>query len=75
MDFMRDALSGRLEKTRAQPEGVITMKIDPATGRAASPAQKGAVFEYFLEEFTPTEDGSGRFIRQPADEVTPEDIF
>ena len=75
MDFMGDALSGRPEKTRAQPEGVITMKIDPATGRAAAPAQKGAIFEYFLEEFTPTEDGSGRFIRQPSDEVTPEDIF
>lgn len=75
MEFMRDALSGRPEKTRAQPEGVITMKIDPATGRAAAPAQEGAIFEYFLEEFTPTEDGSGRFIRRPADEVTPEDIF
>ncbi len=75
MDFMGDALSGRPEKTRAQPEGVISMKIDPATGRAAAPAQKGAIFEYFLEEFTPTEDGSGRFIRQPSDEVTPEDIF
>ena len=75
MDFMRDALSGRPEKKRAQPEGVVTMRIDPATGRAAAPAQEGAVFEYFLEEFTPTEVGSGRFIRQPADEVTPEDIF
>ena len=75
MEFMRDALAGKPEKTRAQPEGVVTMKIDPATGRAASPAQKGAVFEYFLEEFTPTEYGSGRFIRQPTDEVTPEDIF
>ncbi len=75
IDFMRDALAGRPEKTRAQPEGVITMKIDPATGRAAPPAQKGAVFEYFLEEFTPTEDGSGRFIRSPSEEVTPEDIF
>ena len=75
IEFMRDALAGRPEKTRAQPEGVITMKIDPATGRAAPPAQKGAVFEYFLEEFTPTEDGSGRFIPPPSEEVTPEDIF
>lgn len=75
MEFMRDALAGRPEKTRAQPEGVVSMKIDPATGRAAAPAQQGAIFEYFLEEFTPTEDGSGRFIRQPTDEVTPEDIF
>ena len=75
IDFMRDALAGRPEKTRAQPEGVITMKIDPATGRAAPPAQKGAVFEYFLEEFAPTEDGPGRFIRSPSEEVTPEDIF
>ena len=75
IEFMRDALAGRPEKTRSQPEGVITMKIDPATGRAASPTQKGAVFEYFLEEFTPTEDGSGRFIRSPSEEVTPEDIF
>ena len=75
IEFMRDALAGRPEKTRSQPEGVITMKIDPATGRAAPPAQKGAIFEYFLEEFTPTEDGSGRFIRSPSEEVTPEDIF
>ena len=75
IEFMRDALAGRPQKTRAQPEGVITMKIDPATGRAAAPAQKGAVFEYFLEEFTPTEDGSGRFIPPPSEEVTPEDIF
>ena len=75
IEFMRDALAGRPEKTRAQPEGVVTMKIDPATGRAASPTQKGAVFEYFLEEFTPTKDGSGRFIRSPSEEVTPEDIF
>ncbi len=75
IDFMRDALADTPETTRPQPEGVITMKIDPATGRAARPAQKGAVFEYFLEEFAPTEDGSGRFIRPPADEVTPEEIF
>ena len=75
IEFMRDALDGRPEKTRAQPEGIVTMKIDPATGRAASPTQKGAIFEYFLEEFTPTEDGSGRFIRSPSEEVTPEDIF
>ena len=75
IDFMRDALDGRPEKTRAQPEGVISMKIDPATGRAARPRQEGAIFEYFLEEFTPTEDGSGRFIPPPSEEVTPEDIF
>ena len=75
IDFMGDALAGQPEKTRAQPDGVITMKIDPATGRAARPTQEGAVFEYFLEEFTPTEDGSGRFIRTPSEELTPEDIF
>ena len=75
IEFMRDALAGRPEKTRAQPEGVITMKIDPATGRAARPTQEGAIFEYFLEEFAPTEDGSGRFIRPPSDEIAPEDIF
>ena len=75
IDFMHDALADTPETTRPQPEGVITMKIDPATGRAARPAQEGAVFEYFLEEFAPTEDGSGRFIRPPADEVTPEEIF
>ena len=75
IDFMGSALAGQPEKTRAQPDGVITMKIDPATGRAARPTQEGAVFEYFLEEFTPTEDGSGRFIRTPSEELTPEDIF
>ena len=75
IEFMRDALAGIPETTRPQPEGVITMKIDPATGRAARPTQEGAVFEYFLEEFAPTEEGSGRFIRPATEEVTPEDIF
>ena len=75
IEFMRDALVDKPEKTRPQPEGVISMKIDPATGRAARPAQEGAVFEYFLEEFAPTEDGSGRFIPAPSEEVKPEDIF
>ena len=75
IDFMRDALAGTPETTRPQPEGVITMKIDPATGRAARPTQEGAVFEYFLEEFAPTEEGSGRIIRPADEEVTPEEIF
>ena len=75
IEFMRDALAGAPETTRPQPQGVITMKIDPATGRAARPTQEGAIFEYFLEEFAPTEEGSGRYIRPPTDEVTPEEIF
>jgi penicillin-binding protein 1A len=54
MDFMKVALQGVPEETRAQPPGVVTMRIDPKTGEPASPDDQNAIFEYFLAEHVPS---------------------
>jgi penicillin-binding protein 1A len=77
IEFMRGALDGVPEKTNPQPEGIITMKIDPETGRLARPGQDSAIFEYFLSEHPPSgEDDRRPNTLMPNDqEVAPEDIF
>lgn len=60
MEYMKAALKGRPERHFKQPEGVVTLRIDPHTGLRARPDQSDAVFEYFTEETAPTqESGTG----------------
>lgn len=58
MDYMRAALKDRPERIFRQPEGVVSLRIDPHTGLRAQPGQYDAVFEYFLEENQPTEEST-----------------
>ena len=67
MDFMGAALAPE-EGQRAQPAGVISVKIDPEEGCAASADSADAIFEYFLEEHPPERACA------PAD-LAPERIF
>lgn len=53
VDFMRQALQGVPETPFPQPPGIVTMKIDPATGAVASPDQKNAIFEVFNQTNLP----------------------
>lgn len=55
VDYMRVALSGREEQRQRQPEGVVTVRIDPTTGLRARPGQPDAIFEYFREENVPAQ--------------------
>ncbi|MYE10521.1 MAG: PBP1A family penicillin-binding protein [Gammaproteobacteria bacterium] len=73
MEFMGAALEGLPEHDRAPPEGVVSVKIDPATGLAAAPDRADAIFEYFFEEAAPDPVARGR--AGPVRDVTPEDIF
>jgi len=52
--FMEEALRGKPENTLKQPPGLITAKIDPATGLLAPAGMKGAIFEIFRQRFMPT---------------------
>lgn len=73
MEFMGAALEGLPEHDRAPPEGVVSVKIDPGTGLAATPDRPDAIFEYFFEEAAPgpvAGAGTG-----PVRDVAPEDIF
>lgn len=57
--FMREALAGRAERRLPMPEGVVTARIDPETGRMAAPGDPDSVFEYFLGDRLPAAAGSG----------------
>ncbi len=77
IDYMGVALSEREEAHPVQPSGVLTMKIDPATGAVAPSGQEDAVFEYFLAEHAPA-PRSGDDLHAPpgsARDIKPEDIF
>lgn len=54
MDFMQNALEGVKEKRLETPPGLVTVRIDPATGLLASSRQNNAVFETFREGHAPT---------------------
>ena len=55
VDFMEDALKDVEMSKRSLPEGMVSVRIDPATGLLAHPDQTDGVFEIFREENVPTE--------------------
>ncbi|WP_188636766.1 penicillin-binding protein 1A [Halopseudomonas pertucinogena] len=52
-DFMAAALEGRPEHSQPQPEGLVSVRIDPYTGRSARPGTPGTLLEIFKEEDMP----------------------
>ena len=77
IEYMRDALAGRPERTPPQPAGVVTMKIDPSSGQLARAGDARAIFEYFLAEHAPRTPQTG--LLEPAepedDDIKPVEIF
>lgn len=55
IEYMREALRNQPERVRRQPEGLVSLRIDPTTGLRARPGQADAIFEYFRAEHAPTE--------------------
>ncbi len=53
IEFMAAALAGSEERERPLPEGIVNVRIDPATGQLAGSTQADAIFEYFREEYVP----------------------
>lgn len=51
--FMEQALRGKPESTQPQPPGLVTVRIDPATGLLARNGQEDAIYEIFTEETVP----------------------
>ena len=50
IDFMRVALHGTPEKTRAQPANVVAVHINPSSGLPVKSDQANAVIEFFRED-------------------------
>jgi penicillin-binding protein 1A len=78
IDFMSSALQGRPEISQQQPEGIVSVKIDPDTGLLAKPGQKNAIFEIFLQEQVPKQETGNGLIGGDSsqfDDIMVEDIF
>ena len=80
MDYMGAALKNRPLHTQPEPEGVLSLRVDPISGRAATPGTPNAYFELFKSEDTPptnSELGNGTAPGSPlpADEQAPLDLF
>jgi penicillin-binding protein 1A len=81
MDFMGQALQGKPSRQVAEPKGLLSLRVDPVSGRAASPSTPNAYFELFKAEDSPPpmsefESGFGApGSPLPADEAAPIDLF
>lgn len=82
VDYMRDALSGVEEKVLEQPPGLVSVRIDPKTGKLARSTTQDAIFEFFLADQVPTEQTdiienmqTGTDTGTPAPADITEDIF
>lgn len=53
IDFMRDALQGVPEQQPRQPDGIVSIRINPDTGQRALPGDPDAIFEFFRVEMAP----------------------
>lgn len=76
IDYMAEALKDTRSKHKPQPEGVVTVKIDPDTGQRARIDDPDAIFEYFRTEYAPElEPETGAGTEQTQQEIISEEIF
>lgn len=73
IEYMRVAMAGKPPVHMPQPEGVVSVRIDPASGKRAPPGQADAIFEFFKEENQPADlPGSNS---QGSSETSVEQLF
>jgi penicillin-binding protein 1A len=80
IDFMRVALKGDPESSMPQPEGMVTVRIDPQTGLLAHADSKDGIFETFRADQVPKRSAlesrpvaDGPYQQQPVE--IPEQLF
>ena len=74
IEFMKGALEVVPEYVPTPPDGVVSMYIDPESGKVATRDQSDAILEYFLAETAPKLNP----LQEKGEEteiVEPEDIF
>jgi penicillin-binding protein 1A len=81
MNYMAAALKDKPSHLPAEPEGMLTLRIDPHSGRIASPGTQDAYYELFKSEDSPPSMGEFEMglgipgSPLPADEAAPFDLF
>ena len=73
IDFIREALNGKADINRPQPDGMLMVKIDAKTGKRVDPKQSG-IFEFFRAKNVP-ELGGGEALPSGAENSLPDDLF
>lgn len=74
IDFMKTALDGVPDELPRQPDGIVTLRISPETGKPALPGDMDAIFEVFLGEDTGrTAAGSTDIIEETT--TLPDELF
>ncbi|MCL1140647.1 penicillin-binding protein 1A [Shewanella pneumatophori] len=74
-EFMKDALAGTPEIPVSPPEGIVSARIDLATGKLTRKTDHTSKFEYFISGTEPTEyvtdqeDNSDIFIDKPEEDL------
>ena len=81
MTYMSAVLKDMPEHPPAEPDGLLKLRVDPVSGRAAAPGTPDAYFEVFKSEDSPPPMGEFESGYQapgsplPADEAAPLDLF
>ena len=73
IDFMSDALAGIPEDQFRQPNGIVSVKINPENGERAAPNDPDSIFEVFRQELAPTLSDQNGDASQVAESI--EELF
>ncbi|MCP8900732.1 penicillin-binding protein 1A [Gilvimarinus xylanilyticus] len=75
INYMRAALADKPEQPSKRPDGIVTVRIDPETGKRAGPNDPDAIFEIFRQsEIPPLEEGS-QSGEGKSGQMLPEELF
>jgi penicillin-binding protein 1A len=70
IDFMRSALANYRERNFEQPEGLVTVRIDPETGLLAASNNRNAIFETFRAANVPKRQTDSALVNIDSDATT-----
>ena len=75
MDFMKVALKGTKEDWPERPPGLVTVRVDPETGKLAAAGAPDAIFELVPAELVPTPDEGPQAVEGEPEAGKPEDLY
>mgnify|MGYP006443846685 FL=1 len=74
IDFMSKALKGKADLDKRQPNGIVTVKIDPKTGKRVAPSNEG-IYEFFRTKNVPAAPDEDSSSTETELNPLPDDIF
>jgi penicillin-binding protein 1A len=71
---MSNALKGKADLDKRQPNGIVTVKIDPKTGERVAPSNEG-IYEFFRTKNVPAAPDVDPSSAETEQNPLPDDIF